>query len=102
MANSSCIQPSFAGICSLSVAAALLALLAGLLALTQPARADTYVVTNNNNSGPGSLRQAITDANNNPGADTITFAAATLLLWSSRSSPCKSILNLFKAQFFFC
>jgi len=30
-----------------------------------------------NNSGPGSLRQAITDANNHPGPDTITFAAAT-------------------------
>ena len=53
------------------------ALLAGLLAVSQPARADTFDVTNTNNSGPGSLRQAIHDANNNPGADTITFAVAT-------------------------
>ncbi len=42
----------------------------------QPARADTYEVINTHNSGPGSLRQAITDANSNPGADTITFAPA--------------------------
>jgi hypothetical protein len=41
------------------------------------ARADSYEVTNTDNSGPGSLRQAITDANNHPGADTITFAAST-------------------------
>ncbi|HKD19995.1 MAG TPA: S-layer homology domain-containing protein [Thermoanaerobaculia bacterium] len=37
------------------------------------ARANTYTVTNTNDSGPGSLRQAILDANANPGADTITF-----------------------------
>jgi hypothetical protein len=61
----------------LFVVAALLALLAGLLAETQPARANTYIVTNTNNSGAGSLRQAITNANNNPGADTITFARVT-------------------------
>ena len=34
----------------------------------------TYTVTNTNNSGAGSLRQAITDANNNAGADTIVFS----------------------------
>jgi len=34
---------------------------------------NTYPVTNANDSGAGSLRQAITDANANPGADTITF-----------------------------
>ncbi|XWV24567.1 hypothetical protein QJ856_gp1224 [Tupanvirus deep ocean] len=33
----------------------------------------TYIVTNNNDSGFGSLRQAIIDANSNPGADTIEF-----------------------------
>jgi hypothetical protein len=33
-----------------------------------------YTVTTTANSGPGSLRQAILDANANPGADTITFA----------------------------
>ena len=34
----------------------------------------TYTVTNTNDSGIGSLRQAILDANANPGADLITFA----------------------------
>lgn len=33
----------------------------------------TFVVTNANDSGPGSLRQAITDANASPGVDTISF-----------------------------
>lgn len=33
----------------------------------------TLVVTNTNDSGPGSLRQAILDANATPGTDTITF-----------------------------
>jgi hypothetical protein len=32
-----------------------------------------FTVTNTNDSGPGSLRQAITDANSNPGPDTINF-----------------------------
>lgn len=36
--------------------------------------AATFVVTNTNNSGAGSLRQAILDANLNPGLDTINFA----------------------------
>src|SRR5262245_1439745 len=34
----------------------------------------TFTVLNTNDSGPGSLRQAILDANANPGADTIAFA----------------------------
>src|SRR5262245_51539888 len=33
-----------------------------------------YVVGNVADSGPGSLRAAITDANTNPGADVVTFA----------------------------
>jgi Calx-beta domain-containing protein/VCBS repeat protein/carboxypeptidase family protein len=33
----------------------------------------TFSVTNTNDSGTGSLRQAILDANTNPGTDTITF-----------------------------
>jgi len=33
----------------------------------------TITVTNTNDSGPGSLRQAILDANANPGTDTIAF-----------------------------
>ncbi|MDT3778358.1 DUF4347 domain-containing protein [Nitrospira sp. MA-1] len=36
----------------------------------------TYTVTNTNNSGAGSLRQAILDANGNPGTDTISFNIA--------------------------
>jgi hypothetical protein len=61
----------------LCVSVMLLALLTSPLAITHLARADSYVVTNTHDSGPGSLRQAITDANSNPGADTITFDAAT-------------------------
>ena len=34
----------------------------------------TFTVTNTNDSGAGSLRQAILDANANPGADTIAFS----------------------------
>src|SRR5947209_1999009 len=35
--------------------------------------AATFTVTNTNDSGAGSLRQAILDANANPGLDTIAF-----------------------------
>jgi hypothetical protein len=35
---------------------------------------NTLLVTNANDSGPGSLRQAILDTNTLPGADTITFS----------------------------
>jgi hypothetical protein len=35
--------------------------------------AATFTVTNTNDSGPGSLRQAILDANENPGVDRIEF-----------------------------
>jgi len=38
--------------------------------------ASTFVVTNVDDSGPGSLRQAILDANANPGSDTINFNIA--------------------------
>ena len=37
------------------------------------AAADTYPVTNTNDSGAGSLRQAIIDANGHSGPDTISF-----------------------------
>ena len=43
------------------------------VALSTFASAATFPVTNTNDSGPGSLRQAIVDANNNTGADTILF-----------------------------
>jgi hypothetical protein len=35
----------------------------------------SILVTNTNDAGPGSLRQAILNANAHPGADTVTFAA---------------------------
>ena len=40
------------------------------------APAGSYVVTNTNTTGPGSIGQAIADANANPGADTIAFSIA--------------------------
>ena len=49
----------------------LVALLVGLF--MRAATANTFTVTNANDSGSGSLRQAITDANNNAGADMIDF-----------------------------
>ena len=44
-----------------------------LLAAATTALANTYTVTSSADSGAGSLRQAILDANANPGADTIAF-----------------------------
>lgn len=49
---------------------------ASFLLLTCQARAATFTVTNVNDSGPGSLRQAITDANAAAGADVIQFDTA--------------------------
>jgi uncharacterized repeat protein (TIGR01451 family) len=43
---------------------------------THVARADTYTVTNTNDSGTGSLRQAILDAESHGGADQIAFDAS--------------------------
>src|SRR5436853_2502187 len=55
---------------------ALLFLSGGLMFWLAPtaSAANTLIVTNTNDSGPGSLRQAILDANNNPGLDTISFS----------------------------
>ena len=44
------------------------------LCLASAAGAATFTVTNTNDTGPGSFRQAIVDANDNAGADTIAFA----------------------------
>jgi hypothetical protein len=48
-------------------------LLALALLSTAPLRAATFTVTTTADSGAGSLRQAILDANANPGADVIAF-----------------------------
>jgi hypothetical protein len=53
--------------------ASLVALVFAFALLARAARAATYTVTNTNDSGAGSLRQAMTDANGNPGLDTIAF-----------------------------
>jgi hypothetical protein len=50
----------------------------GHVTLAQAAGQD-FVVTNENESGEGSVRQAILDANANPGADTISFDIDTAL-----------------------
>jgi len=52
----------------------ILALLAAIsLGVAGSGAATTFTVTNTNDSGPGSLRQAIVDANATPGADLIAF-----------------------------
>jgi len=53
------------------VLATLMAL--GLMLAAKPAHADTFTVTNTDDGGTGSLRQAIEDANARSGADTIKF-----------------------------
>ena len=45
----------------------------GLFVAVAAARAATYTVTTTADSGVGSLRQAVADANGNPGTDTIAF-----------------------------
>lgn len=45
--------------------------------LVNSSSAATYTVTNTLNTGAGSLRQAITDANSNPGTDVIVFNIST-------------------------
>ncbi len=63
------------------------------LVLTSSIHANNFTVTNNNNSGTGSLRQAIIDANAASGAPhTITFNAAyTITLTSALSAITKDI-----------
>jgi hypothetical protein len=49
---------------------------AAFVGLSGVSSAATYTVTNTNDSGAGSFRQAIADANSNPGADQIDFSIA--------------------------
>ena len=59
-----------------SVSSSILSLLVILLALVGAGvQAATFTVTNLNDSGPGSLRQAVLNANATGGADTIQFQA---------------------------
>ncbi|MEW6209322.1 MAG: BACON domain-containing carbohydrate-binding protein [Acidobacteriota bacterium] len=55
--------------------------------------ASTFTVINTNNSGLGSLRQAIINANNNPGADTIAFAIGSGLQTISPSADLPGIIG---------
>ena len=55
-----------------STGAPFIGILLFLVSLPQ-IKAATFVVTSNANSGPGTLRQAILDANATPGLDTINF-----------------------------
>lgn len=60
--------------------------------ITAPAA--TFTVTNTNDSGAGSLRQAITNANGTPGADAITFnIAGTGPFTIAPSSPLPAITD---------
>jgi hypothetical protein len=52
-------------------------LLLFLLSLAAVAGADVYVVTSASDAGPGTLRQAILDANAHAGLDSIDFSVAT-------------------------
>jgi predicted outer membrane repeat protein len=70
---------------TLQAACLLLAVILGLVGQAATvARAASYVVTNLNDSGAGSLRQAILDADGAAGVDTITFrVSGTILLATS-------------------
>jgi hypothetical protein len=58
-----------------AAASAIVALtLAATLAVPASATATTFTVTTTADTGPGSFRQALLDANANPGADEIVFA----------------------------
>ncbi len=55
-----------------------------MLSVAAPVEADTFTVTNTDDSGLGSLRLAILEANTNPGADIIDFnVTGTITLTSS-------------------
>jgi predicted outer membrane repeat protein len=74
---------------------ALLLTLALLPLLTPaPARAAGFTVTNTNDSGAGSLRQAILDANVIAGADTITFGLSGTIVLASTLPPIADELTI--------
>ena len=57
-------------------AATVLALVAAMWVAAPAAHAASFTVSNLNNSGTGSLRQAVLDANASAGADNITFSVS--------------------------
>jgi len=62
---------------ALLIWAALVASVMAAVVLASPTQAaTTFTVTNTNDSGPGSLRQAILDANANPDEDFIDFGSS--------------------------
>ena len=74
---------------SLSIAAVALSGLLTVYAAYKPEGAATFTVTNTNDSGPGSLRQAILDSNSNPGGEpnVINFSIGTGVQTISPLSP---------------
>jgi hypothetical protein len=56
-----------------------------LLLIVTSAEAATFTVINTNNSGPGSLRDAVAQANASAGADTITFSVTGTITLTSGS-----------------
>jgi hypothetical protein len=67
----------------LSVLGALAVMTSFAGVVATPARAATFPVTNTNDSGPGSLRQAVADASLAPGADTISFSVTGTITLTS-------------------
>ena len=63
---------------ALTSSAALALVVAACVAAPSAAVAGTFTVTTGAASGPGSLRQAVLDANANPGPDVVTIGALTI------------------------
>jgi len=77
--SNSCTSRASFGICTVTNIKAAAIRLTLACALATPVRADTITVTNTNDSGPGSLRQALVDANDGDTIDaTGVFGVITL------------------------
>ena len=57
------------------------------MSLAAAASAITYTVTNGNDSGPGSLRDAITQANATPADDSVRFGIGPIVLTPATPYP---------------
>jgi hypothetical protein len=71
-----------------------LVVMATMLSMTGSAWAATFTVTNTNDSGAGSLRQAILDANASPGADTIDVTATGTINLQSPLPPLSTDMTI--------